>query len=381
MRLNDLQATRSPFLIGLRCLRCQAHVADLDQPEGCSACSAKGQASSFACVYEGMPREGAVAQPYRSPISMGEGNTPLVTLPSQAHGAGRVYLKLESANPTGSHKDRMAALGATHARATGRRGLLAASSGNAGLAAAAYAAFAGLDCEVMITAQCPPLYRALMQEHGAKLVECATSAERWHRLAARSAEDESLLSLTNYVIPAVGSPAIMVEGYKNITAEIVASLALNAPTPLRIYVPVARGDLLFGLALGFSQLLGSGALATMPQLVAVEPFPRLSAVAAGQDYRALFDGTTQQFSTSGNTVTWQSIEALRITQGRAVVIDDAQAFAARAALARLGFSVELCAAAAYAACCDDIAKSEESPISIVIATAHGSRDAALFHSL
>src|SRR5215216_4260131 len=75
-------------------------------------------------------------------LSLGEGDTPLVTLPrwGAAHGLDAVYAKLEFANPTGSFKDRgMVALVAV-AVEQGARHLVEDSSGNAGAAAAAYAA-------------------------------------------------------------------------------------------------------------------------------------------------------------------------------------------------------------------------------------------------
>src|SRR4030067_2530056 len=85
----------------------------------------------------GIWRYSASLGPRIAPVSLGEGNTPL--LPVKALGR-EIYLKCEYANPSGSFKDRgMATLVAT----LKERGVTEAvedSSGNAGASFAAYAA-------------------------------------------------------------------------------------------------------------------------------------------------------------------------------------------------------------------------------------------------
>ena len=331
----------------------------------------------MACFYAQQGTQ--LSQPYLNPISLGEGNTPLVALSQslrRSNGSGSaapVFAKLESSNPTGSHKDRMASNGVTHALALGKRGVIAASSGNAGLSIAAYAAAAGLACEIVVTPSCPALYLALMREHGAKISVVENPLARWDYVEARLAEDDSLYALTNYARPAVGSPPVATDAYKRIAYELVQE---NATTPVgQVFLPVARGDLLIGLQLGFEECFAAGLIRQLPKLIAVEPFARLSAVAKGADYRAEFVGSTAQSSTSGATVTLQSVVALARSGGHAMVINDEEARAARVQLARSGWSVELCAAAAYAAY---VSHSNEHPdeiaASVIIFTAHGSRD-------
>lgn len=314
----------------------------------------------------------AISQPYSNPVSLGEGNTPCVALACTLRNSHRtpLYAKLESANPTGSHKDRMASYGVTHALALGKRKVIAASSGNAGLATAAYAAAAGLASEIVVTPSCPPIYRALMLEHGATITDATDALARWGVVNMRVCEDPSLYALTNYLRPAVGSPPVTIEAYKRIAYELVQEL--GAQEIGQLFVPTARGDLLLGLYLGFQALQSAGQIKSLPKLIAVEPFARLSAVQTGADYRSEFAGTTQQFSTSGATVTYQSLAALQRTGGHAIVVEDSRALAARAMLAKHGWSVELCAAAAYAAYADHRAPTHGA--SVVIFTSHGSRD-------
>lgn len=83
----------------------------------------------------------------------GVGGTPLVELKnitrlvrsvSPPGKGGRIFVKDEAANPSGSFKDRRAALSLYHADKLGYRGVVAASSGNYGAAVASQAAKRGL---------------------------------------------------------------------------------------------------------------------------------------------------------------------------------------------------------------------------------------------
>jgi cysteine synthase len=86
------------------------------------------------------------------------GNTPLVELSNitelvravAAPGKGaRIFVKDESANPSGSFKDRRASLSVHEAKKRGYQGVVAATSGNYGSAVASQAAKAGLRCIVV----------------------------------------------------------------------------------------------------------------------------------------------------------------------------------------------------------------------------------------
>ena len=83
-------------------------------------------------------------------VRLGEGGTPLLPLPrlARALGLGSLRLKEESPNPTQSFKARGLALAVNGALAFGRSAVALPSAGNAGSAAAAYAAAAGLRCRI-----------------------------------------------------------------------------------------------------------------------------------------------------------------------------------------------------------------------------------------
>jgi threonine synthase len=86
------------------------------------------------------------------PVTLGEGLTPLFH--ARALGAtlglDRLYIKDESLNPTNSFKARGQSAAITRAKYLGARTIALPTAGNAGNAAAAYSAAAGLACEVFI---------------------------------------------------------------------------------------------------------------------------------------------------------------------------------------------------------------------------------------
>jgi len=104
-------------------------------------------------------------------VSLGEGATPLVECPAlaDAMGVGRVFLKDEGANPTGTFKDRGQSLAMTAARQHGAEEVALNSAGNAGQAAAAYAARAELDAHVFLPSRAGFTQKAMTEVHGADL--------------------------------------------------------------------------------------------------------------------------------------------------------------------------------------------------------------------
>jgi threonine synthase len=322
------------------CLRCDAAWPVETYAAGCPRCASEGHASNLKLTYTSEGRGLRLPEA----LALGEGGTPCVELPAlaQTMKLGRLTAKLEWCNPTGSHKDRMSARLIARARSCNAPLVVAASSGNGGLSIAAYAARAGLPTEIAITAALAPSYRRAMAAHGSRLVEAPDSLARWEHLARRVAE--GAFAATNYRLPAIGTDPFGIEGYKTLAAELA-----GPEQPDVVIVPSSRGDLLSGLRLGFEEAGG-----VMPQLIAVEPFPRLARVMAGEDYRSRFDGRTAQVSIAGETVTFQALCALRATGGLAVPIDDNAARRAQARLAACGLHAELSAAATLAAL-DEIA--------------------------
>ena len=86
------------------------------------------------------------------PVTLGEGFTPLIHARrlGPAVGLDRLFIKDESLNPTNSFKARGQSAAITRAKALGASTISLSTAGNAGDAAAAYSAAAGLKCRVFI---------------------------------------------------------------------------------------------------------------------------------------------------------------------------------------------------------------------------------------
>ena len=95
-------------------------------------------------------------------IFLGEGDTPLLSLPRLQKELGLVnlYVKDESSNPTGSFKDRYqtVTMSAARALALGRAGVIT-TTGNAGVACAAYAAAAEIPLLIITDPHASPEQR------------------------------------------------------------------------------------------------------------------------------------------------------------------------------------------------------------------------------
>jgi threonine synthase len=394
----------NPNWIGYRCIACHKlwlrSGIEVNLAQGCPDCRDGGSPANLRCEYKvdfepeiesasSHSIAPAMPMPYYPTRRLGEGHTPLVDMPQGLGSANRLgnsdFFKLELANPTGSHKDRMAALAVADAHAQGKQTVMAASSGNAGVAIAAYAGLYGLRCAIAVTPDCPQLYLDLMRSYGATIVTCANSMQRWDYLAQYASNPEVSVA-TNFVVPAIGSPPVAIEAYKQIALELLQQKTDRSLGWGSIYIPVARGDLLWGIYMGFEHLRDTNQIKSIPRLVAVEPFARLSLVLNGASPQSLYEGQSLQSSISGNTITMQSVLALQRSGGAAIVVNDDDAIAARKLLAKNGFPFELCAAAAWAAfdreqrqpnVTQDV-QVPERKCNVVIATSHGSRDAHLF---
>jgi threonine synthase len=107
-------------------------------------------------------------------VSLGEGLTPLVEVRRDAARAlglerGSVLLKDEGQNPTASFKARGLSAAVSRARELGARSIALPSAGNAGSAAAAYAAAAGLEAHVAMPRDVPELNLVEANIYGAKV--------------------------------------------------------------------------------------------------------------------------------------------------------------------------------------------------------------------
>ncbi len=173
------------------------------------------------------------------------GLTPLVRAPRLADelGLDELYLKLDTANPTHSFKDRVVAVACAKAQELGFETIACSSTGNLANAVAARAAVEGLEAAVF----CP------FDLEREKLV--ATAAYGATIYAVRGSYDDcSRLTVElSFELPwgfvNVGLRSYYAEGSKTVGYEIAEQLGWELPDV--VVSPVASGSLLTKVARGF----------------------------------------------------------------------------------------------------------------------------------
>lgn len=333
----------------LYCIKCGTKYDVEDFYYGCPKCYEKGERASLGFIYNNskiVKADGVGIQKYSNRLpyidlpSMGEGNTPVVSIDRLAEDLElkSVHVKNEFQNPTGSHKDRMSPLIIARAKELGKNVVVAASSGNAGSSLAAYAAYAGLECKIIATDKITPIWKKSITATGADLVITETSRERWQYMKEQ-VETEGWYPVTNFISPPVSSNCFGVQGYKTVAYEIYDYFGDNIPDYL--FVPVARGDLMWGIYEGLKELKELSYITEIPKIVAVEPFTRISKVLNGVDYRTEFDGEySKTESIGGGTVTYQSYVAVKESNGFAVEVYQDEIENNINEIARYGFYLE-----------------------------------------
>ena len=275
-------------------------------------------------------------------VTMGEGTVPVVR--AVVDGL-TVAASLELASPTLSFKDRGASVLVATAHRLGAGHLVADSSGNAGTAIAAYAARAGMTCEVFVAASTSAPKLAQVRAHGAELRLVDGSRE-----AVAAAAIERVGSGAGFYASHVWNPFFL-EGTKTWAFDVV--LALDR-APDTVVLPVGNGTLLLGAARGFAELLAVGAIDRLPRIVAVQAAgcaPIAAAFEAGGDHvtPAVNRGTVAEgIAIAAPARGDQCLAAVRASGGVVVTVEDGAIASARAALARQGLYVEPTAAATVA---------------------------------
>jgi threonine synthase len=205
-----------------------------------------------------------------SPVSLGEGATPLHDLPELAReiGVRRLWVKDEALNPTGSFKARGMSAAVTRARAARVPGLVVPTAGNAGAALSAYGAAAGLPVKVFAPASTPAGILGTIRALGADLVTVPGHIGDAGREARAFAKESGYFDVSTLREP------YRIEGKKTMGLELAEQLGWRLPDV--IVYPTGGGTGLIGMWKGFAELREIG------WLDASAPLPRMvSAQAAG----------------------------------------------------------------------------------------------------
>ncbi|MBP0456369.1 threonine synthase [Streptomyces montanisoli] len=269
-------------------------------------------------------------------VSLGEGMTPLLPLPSYgaAIGVPGLLMKDEGLVPTGTFKARGAAAGVSRAKELGVTGVAMPTNGNAGAAWALYAARAGMKSLIAMPVDAPAITRAECVVAGAELYLVDGLIGDAGKLVAAAVAER-----TGYQEVSTLKEPYRLEGKKTMGYEIVEQLGWHAPDV--ILYPAGGGVGHIGIYKALLEMRELGWLGgDLPRLVAVQAegcAPIVEAFEAGKDESEPFpDAHTVAF---GITVPkalgdFLVLDAVRATEGTAIAVSDAELLAEQAELAR-----------------------------------------------
>jgi threonine synthase len=271
----------------------------------------------------------------KSIVSLGEGMTPLIPIPSygQQIGLPALAMKDEGLLPTGTFKARGAAVGVSRAAELGVKGVAMPTNGNAGAAWAAYAARAGLRSLIAMPVDAPAITRAECIVAGAELYLVDGLIGDAGRLV-----NAAVSARSDYQEVSTLREPYRLEGKKTMGYEIAEQLGWRLPDV--ILYPAGGGVGLIGIYKAILEMQALGWIGPdLPRLVAVqadgcapivrafesgaaesEPFPNAHTVAFGITVpKALGD--------------FLVLDAVRSTGGTAISVSDEELTAEQHAMA------------------------------------------------
>ena len=285
-----------------------------------------------------------VGQKHFPPIPVG--NTPLWRPRRLREQWGRphLFLKDDTANPTGSLKDRASTLVAAFARAHEVDRVVVASTGNAACSMAGVGAAAGLKVTIFVPANAPRAKLIQALQYGATVVRVDGDYDQAFSDALDHARDYGGLSRNT------GYNPLTIEGKKTAALEIFNQLGR---IPDHVFVPVGDGVILCGIYKGFEDLYRIGVTDRVPTIHAVQASGSdaiAQALAVGsfvepEPASTIADSIAVSVPAAGHL----AVSQLTRHRGSYVIVEDDQIIDAQYELSRTtGLFAEPAAAAAYA---------------------------------
>ncbi|WP_439499770.1 threonine synthase [Bosea sp. (in: a-proteobacteria)] len=352
----------------LRCVDCETCFAPLLSYE-CAACGG---------ILE------TVGTDEVAPFPFGEGGTPLLRASRIEAGlagfSGEIWLKDETRNPSGSFKDRLIAAALGRAIALGAKGVICASSGNAGAATATYAARAGVPAIIVVPAHTPMGKVTQIAAHGAVLLLVEGHYSRSYDLARALAQRHGFANLTTTFLNPYA-----VAGLTSVGTEIVGQLGGAAPS--HVVIPTGSGPLVKGVWQGLAEV---GATTRLVAVQAEGCAPIVRAYEAGERQVSAWDRPdTIASGISDPLIGYErdgtyTLRLVRESGGLALAVSDDALRAAMASLARReGVYAEPTGASPIAALPQLLAKGELPAGSRVVCliTGHGFKDVRAFQEM
>ncbi|MFZ4451347.1 threonine synthase [Salibacterium aidingense] len=235
-------------------------------------------------------------QPASIPVSLGEGNTPILPLKrlGERLGLSDWELKNEAVSPSGSFKDRPMAVASTFAIERHISTLVTASTGNTGVSASMYAARAGLRCKIYVPATTSREKLALIKYFGAEIVTIEGNFSEAYLLAKKDAADNDWFNVTSTFM----NP-IALEGNKSVAYELFRQ---KKTVPDWVIVPIGAGPLLVAVYKGFKELKRAGVITALPKMAGVQAAEVAPIVQAFQEGASEVTAWKRSFQTAAGGI-------------------------------------------------------------------------------
>lgn len=259
-----------------------------------------------------------------APITLGEGDTPLLKTPrlGEALGVKNLWVKDEAVNPTGSFKARGLTAAVTMAVYRGATVLAIPSAGNAGGALAAYAARAGVPAHVFVPADTPEINQREVILLGGHLHRIDGLINQCGAMVAAAKAELGAFDVSTLKEP------YRLEGKKTMGLELAEQFGWRLPDV--IVYPTGGGTGLIGMHKAFDELAQLGWLESdrRPRFVSVQAAgcaPIVDAFHAGRDHAPLWENAHTVASGLRVPVAvadFMMLQALRESGGTAVAVTD-----------------------------------------------------------
>lgn len=258
------------------------------------------------------------------PVDLGAGFTPLVRADRLAAelGLGELWIKDDTANPTGSFKDRVVSVALTKARQLGFKIAACASTGNLANSVAAHAARAGMESVVLIPHDLERAKVTMTSVYGGRVFAVEGSYDDVNRLCAELTSEQPEWAFVN-----VNVRTYYAEGSKTLAFEVAEQLGWKAPD--HVVVPIGSGSQLTKIAKGFQELWQVGLLDEEPSVrvsgaQAEGCSPVATAFAEGTDsIRPVKPHTIAKSLAIGNPADgWYALDTIRRSGGSCASVTD-----------------------------------------------------------
>ena len=307
--------------------------------------------------------------PIRNPnpaLNLGEGGTPLIQAVNLGTmlGCPNIYIKDERQGPTGSFKDRQAAVTIAALKEAGITEMVAASTGNVAIAYSAYAARAGIKLWAFVTSLVPPVKMREIALYGSQVVKVTGSYDQAKQVAAEFAHQRKLY-LDMGARTLTSTEAMKTLGYE-IAEQLTGMPGLSdnqggkTSSPWRApdwYVQAISGGMgPLGVTKAFKEMKEMNLTSRIPAIAAIQAEGCAPMVTAWKEGRSKAEPVTsprthiETLATGDPGRTYTLLyERVKESKGTFESVSDEEAFRAMHVLAKMeGISAEPAAAVAFA---------------------------------